>query len=190
MAQNADNVHNGPARIWLGVTNPATGIPPTPMPHTAGVPATGTEVGFTDGDALFRKNKTTFEINAEQAMGPIAVGLTSEVVEVEFTAMERVYATLQAAFDNVGTVNDGVRMLFYGGGMQYNLRTQTVYMSSPRPNQAGKYEVSVIYKAYTVSGFETGYRKSAGSVYKITLRGLQDTTRSVSDQLYQFSIEK
>jgi hypothetical protein len=190
MSQDALNVHNGPARIWLGMTAPASGIPPTWALHTAGVPATGTEVGFTDGDAVFRKNKTTFEINAEQAMGPIAVGLSGEIVEVEFTALERVYTTLQAGFDNAGTVNDVTRMGFYGGGMQYPIRTQTVFMSSLRPNQAGKYEISMIYKAYNTSGIETSYRKGAGSMVKMVLRGLQDTTRSVGDQLYQFSIEK
>ena len=190
MAQNADNVHVGPVRIFLGVTNPASSIPPTWMPHTAGVPAVGTEVGYTQGDAIFRKAKETGEIMAEQAMGPIGTYMTSERVEVEFNALERVYATLQAAFDNTGTVNDGTRMGFFGGGLQYPTRTQSVMFSSPRPNQAGKYEISVIYKAYNVTGIETAYRKAGETVLKLTLRGLMDTTRVVGDQLYQTSIEK
>jgi hypothetical protein len=190
MAQIADNVHVGPARIFLGITNPASSIPPTWMTHTAGVPTPGTEVGYTDGDAVFRKSKETFEVNAEQALGPIAVGLTREVVEVEFVALERVYLTLQAAMDNVGTVNDATRMGFFGGGLQYALRTQTVFLSSPRPNQAGKYEISVIYKAYNVSPYEIGYRKGGASSLRMILRGLMDTSRVVGDQLFQHYIEK
>lgn len=191
MAQVAANVHVGPARIFLGITNPASGNPPTAAAHTAGVPTPGTEVGFTQGDAIFRKNKETNTIMAEQAMGPIGVYLTSEIVEIEFTAMERVFAALQAALDNTAGQLDtgGVRQLFWGGGSQYAIRTQSVLLSSLRPNQAGKYEVSVIYKAYNVSGYEIAYRKSGESTYRITLRGLFDTTRSVGDQLYQHYIE-
>ena len=187
---NAANVHVGPARIFLAVTNPATGNPPTAMPHTAGVPTPGNEVGYTEGDAIFRKTKETGEINAEQAMGPIGVFLTREIVEVEFTALERVYTTLQAAFDNTGSVNTGGRMMFWGGGAQYTIRTQSVFMSSLRPNQAGKYEISVIYRAYSVTGYEIAYRKAGASSYRVTLRGLFDTTRAVGDQMFQHYIEE
>lgn len=191
MAQDATNVHYGPARMFFGVTNPASSIPPTPMPHTAGVPTPGTEVGFTTGDTTFRKTKDIEEIRAEQALGPIASYITGEVVEVEFDALERVYASLQAAFDNTGTVNDANRMMFFGGGLAYTLRTQSFFFSSLRPNQAGKYEIGVIYRAFSVTGYEIGYRKAGGaSLYHITLRGLEDTTRVAGDRLYQYYIEK
>jgi hypothetical protein len=189
MALNADNVHVGPGRIFLGVTNPTTGIPPTWMPHTAGVPTPGTEVGYTTGDLNIRKVKETGEVQAEQAMYPIMTFMTSERVEVEFDALERVYASLQAAFDNTGTVNTGGRMGFFGGGSQYALRTQSVFVSSLRPNQVGMYEITVIYKAYVVGGYEIAYRKNAASTYRILLRGLMDTTRSIGDQAYQHYIE-
>jgi len=190
MAQSADNIHVGPARIFIGVTNPATGTPPTWMTHTAGVPTPGTEVGYTEGDAIFRLASEKTEIMAEQASGPVGVFETVERVEVEFTAQERVYETLRAAFENAGTVNDANRMGFYGGGQQRTVRTQSVFISSPRPNQAGKYEISVIYKAYNMSGYETAYRKGGAATYRLVLRGLADTSRSVGDQLYQHYIEK
>jgi hypothetical protein len=190
MAQAAENVHVGPGRIFLGTTKPATGKPQTVMPHNALVPTPGTEVGYTQGDMIIRKTKETGVVNAEQAMGPIATFLTAEGTEVEFTALERVYDTLRLAFDNVGTVNDANRMLFYWGGSQYALRTQSVFVSSLRPNQAGKYEITVVYKAYSVTGYEIAYRKSGASSYRVTLRGLFDTTRAVGDQLGQHYIEK
>lgn len=188
-AMVADNVHNGPARIWTGVTKPASSLPPTFVGHTAGVPADGIEAGYTEGDSIFRKGKTTVDINAEQAMGPIKVLLTGEIVEIEFVAMERVYNTLRAAFDNTGTINDATRMGFYGGGGQYALRKQSVFMSSPRPDFPGLYEISMIYAAVSVTGYETAYRKAAASTYRVILRGVFDTTRVIGDQLYQHSIE-
>lgn len=190
MSLNAANVHQGPGRIFINITNPASGDPPTAMAHTAGVPTPGVEVGYTTGDLIFRRTKETGLINAEQATGPIGAYLLGEGVEVEFTALERVYTTLQAAFDNTGQVHTGGRMLFYGGGSAYPIRTQTVFVSSLRPNQAGKYEISVIYRAYSVQGYETQYRKSGASEFKMILRGLFDTTRTVNDQLYQHAIEE
>jgi hypothetical protein len=190
MALVADNIHVGPGRIFLNVTNPVTGNPPTAIAHTAGVPTPGVEVGFTEGDLVFRKSKETGEINAEQAMGPVGVYMTMERVEVEFVALERVYTTLQAAFDNTGSSHPAGKMLFWGGGSQYSIKTQSVFVSSLRPNQAGKYEISVIYKAYNVTGYEIAYRKSGASSFRITLRGLFDTSRAVGDQLYQHYIEE
>lgn len=189
MALNADNVHVGPARIFLGVTAPATGTPPDDVTHTAGVPADGTEVGFTRGDAVFAKNTEKVEIEAEQSYTPIMVFPTREIVEVRFTAMERVYNALRAAFDNVGYDLDANRVKFYSGGQTFTLRTQTVCMTSARPNQAGLYEISFIYKAYSVTGYETPYRKSDASLYEVTLRGILDTSRDVGDQAYQHYIE-
>jgi hypothetical protein len=190
MAMSSENIHVGPARVWLGVTNPATGTPPTPMTHTAGVPSPGTEVGFTEGDFIVRKTKETFEVRPEQAGSPVMVVPISEMIEVEFVALERVYAALQAAFDNIGMVNDVNRMMFYSGGALAGIRTQSVFVSSLRPNQAGKYELTNIYKAFSVTGFEIAYRRAGASGYRMILRGLSDTSRAVGDQLFQYQIEK
>lgn len=188
MALNADNVHVGPGRVFLGITNP-TGAG-TVMGHTAGVPASGTEVGFTEGDMIIRKPTDKVEIMAEQSFSPIMVFPTLENVEVEFVALEKVYNTLRAAFDNVNTVDDGTKMMFYSGGQTFALRTQSVMVTSPRPNFPGRYEVTVIYKAYTVTGFEMAYRKAGAASYRIQLRGLTDTSRTIGDQLYQHYLEK
>jgi len=191
MALNPLNVHSGPARMFLNVTNPATGNPPTSAAHTAGVPTPGTEVGYTEGETTFRKVKTTGEINAEQALGPISTYLETETAEVVFTAMERVFATLQAAFDNTaGAADEAARMIFWGGGLQYPLRTQSVMTTSQRPNQVSKWEIGVLYRAYSVGGFETTYRKNGASTFAVTLRGLYDGTRTLGDQLFQFVIEE
>lgn len=190
MSQSAANIHLGPARIFLGVTNPASSDPPTWMTHVAGVPADGTEVGYTEGDTIFRVATDKTEIMAEQASGPVKVIETSERVECEFTALEKVYDTLRAGFEGAKNVNDGARMGWYSGGLNKVVRTQSVMLASARPDFAGKYEISVIYKAYNTTGYEAAYRKAGATSYRITLRGLNDSTRVVNDQLYQHYIEK
>lgn len=189
MALNADQVQIGPSRVWLAVTNPATGNPPTKMAHTAGVPASGTEVGYTTGDTTFSKGQEVVDIDAEQANSPIISFITTEIVEVRFTAMERTFKALQSVFHNNTSVQDGAGIFVYGGGGANTLRTQSVFFSTLRPAQSGKYEWAVVYKAYSVTGYETSYRKNAASTYAVTLRGQIDSSRDLGDQLFQYQIE-
>lgn len=191
MALTPDNVHVGPVRIFVNCTKPVTGDPPTKIAHTAGVPTPGDEVGYTEGDAVFSAKQAKTEINAEQSLDPIGAFVSSEVVQVTFTAMERTYKTLQQVFGNFKSATSGTEHLFYGGGaaVAQGVRTTCVVLTSPRPNQAGLFEVSVIYRAYEVEGYETAYRKSAPSTYKVTLKGLPDTTRVQNDQMFQHYIE-
>lgn len=192
MAQDNTEVHFGPGRIFLGAPAPASGLPPTWAPHTAGVPdGGGTEVGFTIGDLAFKVGKATNDITAEQVMGAIDIQRTDEMVSVEFEALQRDYVTLKAAFDTAGgSVNDVNRVGFYGGGQAIPLQSQTVFVSSLRPHQAGKFEISMIYRAVSVTGYEIAYKKSGASTYKVTMRGLFDTTRVDGDRLYQHYMEK
>jgi len=59
MSQNPANIHIGAARLFLNVTPPATGTPPTLITHTDGVPSSGVEVGYTQDAATFtyKQNK-------------------------------------------------------------------------------------------------------------------------------------
>lgn len=187
MSLNVNNVHIGPMRVWLNVTNPTTGTPPTAMAHTAGVPATGDEVGYTQGDAIFRKTNDVGEVMAEQATGPIAVFLKGEKIEVEFTTLEHTYQTLKATFDNVGNQDSGGRTIMYGGSASpYGIRTQSVMFSSLRPNFAGKYVVGLLYRAYSVNGFEAAFSRTKEATVKVILRALYDSARNDGDQYFQY----
>lgn len=190
MAQSESNIHIGAGRIWLGVTAPASGAPPTLMGHTNGVPATGTEVGHTEGNAVFTYKPTKDTIPSEQALSVVGVFTTDEMCQLTFKAQERVYQVLRAAFDSIGTVSDGSKDLFYGGGLTITPLTQAIMLSSARRDIAAKYEVLVIYKAVNMEGVEISYGKATRSTYQITLRGLADTTRTIGDQLFQWYREK
>lgn len=192
MAQNPQNIHIGAARIFLGVTAPATGTPPTLLPHVDGVPTTGTEVGYTQEAATFTYKQNKQEVEAEQSLNPVDVFVVNEECMIEFNAMEHVYNTLKTAFDNVGTVDDASKSLFYGGdgaGL-VSVTTQCVALTSRIRTAPTKFEVLVIYRVYNVEGIVMPYARTTPAVYKITLKGLTDTTRNAGDRLFQWFKEK
>lgn len=188
MAQNPQNIHIGAARIFLGVTAPATGVPPTPLPHVDGVPTSGTEVGYTQDAATFTYKQNKQEVVAEQSMNPVDVFVVSEEIQIEFTAMEHVFVALKAAFDNVGVDNNSNRMMFYGGdgGTLVNVTTQTVALTSRIRTAPTKFEVLCIYRVYNIEGISMPYNRTGEAVYKITLKGLVDTSRMAGDRLFQW----
>lgn len=199
MAQSAANILAGPARIFLGGATgvlPVSGAPPALFQHTNGVPSglqTGfTEVGFTEGPVEFSYKPTKIEINPEQSYMPVDVFLSDEMAEVKFKAMERVYVMLTTGFDNVGTVTDVNKDLWYfGNGTSIiTIKTQCVMFSSPHRDNGAKFGIGVLYKAYNVEGVKLAFTKTAPSTYEVTMRGLADVTRTAGDQGGQFFHEK
>lgn len=192
MALTPGRIHGGGARLFVGITAPTTGTPPTLMGHTDGVPASGTDVGATEGDTTFRYKAEKKSIPAEQSLADVDVMTISEMAEFEFTAKEQTYVTLQRAFDNIGTVSDSSKELFYAGNGTNILapRTEAVMLTSRQRNAPTKFIVTVIYKAFSVNGYEMPFKKNGESVFKVLLRGLADTSRDAGDQLFQHFFEK
>ena len=189
MAQNAANIHVGPARIFIGVTAPASGAPPTLMSHTAGVPATGTEVGHTSGNTVATFQNVKQDINSEQSFGVVDTYATGQTLEITMTCQERVYTLLQKLFEGLGTVTDGSKDLFYGGG-PISVPSYTVMLTSPLRQDPTKFEVFVGYRMQSVSAMPLTYSRTDVSMIPVTIRGTHDTTRTVGDQLFQFYREK
>jgi hypothetical protein len=192
MAFNAARIHGNAARIFMGMTAPTTGLPPTLATHTNGVPGTGIEVGYTEDEAMIRYKGEKQAIPAEQALANVDVMTVSELAEIEVTVKEHTYATLQRAFDNIGTVSDGSKDLFYFGGGSSVLqpRTECVFLSSRQRNAPTKFIIMVLYKAYCEVGYETGYTRKKESLYKLKFVGLADGARNDGDQLGQWFYEK
>lgn len=192
MAQNPANIHIGAARIFLGVTPPVSGSPPTLTPHTDGEPTTGTEVGYTQDAASFTYKQNKQEVVAEQSLNPVDVFVVNEEISIEFTAMEHVYTTLKAAFDNVGSIDDASKMLFFGGdgGGLVSVQTQCVVLTSRIRTAPTKFEVLTLYRVYNMEGVSIPYNRTGEAVYKITLKGLTDTSRQAGDRLFQWYREK
>ena len=189
MAQDADKIHIGPGRIFFGVTNPTTGTPhPSLMSHTAGVPASGTEVGHTTGDTVVTFQNVKSDIDSEQAFGVVGTYATGQTLEMTFTVQERVYAILQKLFEGVGSDTQAGYHLFHGGG-PITVPSFGVMISSPRRTDTTLFEVFVGYKMEMVSPVTLTYSRATRSLIPVTLRGVHDTARDVNDQLFQYVIE-
>jgi hypothetical protein len=189
MAQEAKNIHIGPARIWLGVTVPAGSPPAEWMGHTNGVPATGVEVGHTEGNATFmyRSNKT--DIESEQAFGVVDQFVASESSELRFTAQERTADAIKFAFDSYGSSSDASHIGAWGGGAPVNPLTRAIFMSSPRRDNPAKFEFILVYKGISGNGLTLTYSRANKSTYEIVVRPIVDTTRPAGDQLFQWKRE-
>jgi hypothetical protein len=187
MSQNASNIHIGPARIFLNVTPPATGVPPTPVPHVDGVPTSGVEVGHTEGDSVFNYNITYDELRSEQNFGVIEVFPTDEMCELKFVAMERTLEMMRMAVGNIGESITGAHQMFYGGTHPniIQVRTTGVVLTARLRHDPTKFETIMIYRAYSVEGAPFTYSRTTPSKMQITLRGLSDTTRQQGDYLFQ-----
>lgn len=192
MGQNASNIHIGAARIFVGVTPPATGLPPTLLTHVDGVPTTGTEVGYTRDAATFTYKQNKQEIQAEQSLNPVGVFVTTEEAQIEFTAMEHIYNTLRIAFDNVGMSNTDARALFYGGdgGGLVDVLTHCVALTSRIRTDPTHFEVLCLYNVYNVEGIVMPYQRTTEAMYKITLKALVDGNRVLGDRIFQWYREK
>lgn len=200
MGFNAANIIAGPARIFIGtysgVVLPVTGLPPTLFAHTAGVPSglqTGfTEVGYTSGPVNFDYKSTKVEINPEQSFMPVDVFCSDEMTKVSFTALERTYAALRAAFDSVGQVSDSNKDLYYFGNGTSIITPSVfgVFFSHCHRDNGNKYTYACVYRAYNAEGVKLAFEKKKETSYAVTLTGLADTTRTAGDQGGQFVNEK
>lgn len=192
MALNPNEIHIGPANIYIGVTAPATGAPPTWMTHTNGVPGTGTHVGATIDETVFTWTTEKEDLMAEQVMGVLDMYITGQGGELTFTAQERTLELMQKTFDNIGMVDDVTRMGFYGGGGGSIIQVQytCIFLSSLRRDLVGKYEILVLYKGVSTEPMPLTYSRTSPSTYECAFRALPDTDRDEGDQIFQFSREK
>ena len=192
MAVAPGKVMAGPYRVFVGVTAGATGTPPTYVSHTDGVPATGTEVGLTEGDSIVRYGQTKELIMAEQELGPVDVFVKDEMAAIELTCLEHTYNTLKQALDNVGVDSQaGADSLYFGGGTSVLApRTQCVFFSQRQRNAPTKFVIWVFYKVVNITPAELNYGKSNKSRYKLQLAALADTTRNAGDRIGYHQFEK
>lgn len=192
MALTPGRIHGGAARIFVGVTAPATGTPPTLMGHTDGVPASGSDLGATQGDSILRIKATKKPIEIEQSLAAVDVLTIAEMAEIEFTCLEHVHVQIQRAMDNVGVVSDGAKDLYYFGNGTSILapRTEAVMITSRQRNAPTKFIVTVLYKCFFDSGLELPFRRQGESVFKHKVIALADVTRNAGDQMGQHVFEK
>jgi hypothetical protein len=196
MAIQANEIHVGPANIFMDVTAPDTapaqGSDPTWLAHLNGVPSSGIHVGATLGEAVFTWTSEKTEIVAEQVMGVLDMFISNQGATLTFTAEERTYQLMKHTFDNIYSVNNATRLGFTGGGGGTILPIiyTTIAVTSGRRDIAGAFEVLVLYKCVSINAMPLTYSRVAPSTYAVQFRCLPDTTRTDGDQIFQFSREK
>ena len=185
MSVTIARIHAGAGRVFVGVTVGVTGTPPTYITHTDGVPGSGTDVGGTQGDAIFSYVATKKEIEIEQSLAPVKVIAINEIASIECTVLEAVYTTLQYALDNVGKEDIAAGEAFYFGDGTSILAPTTgcVMVTSRQPDAPTKFWIVVLYKCYVAEAFKLPFSKAKETTYKLTLKGLADLTRNAGDRV-------
>jgi hypothetical protein len=196
---DAKKIHVGAGNIYVGVTAPATGsLPtgPTMLAHTAGIPATGVNVGHTFGGATFTYTPAKADIESDQSHGVVDTYVTGESCSLTFTIQERSAEALKLAFDAIGHIDDAAKTMFFAGGI-YGVTSTCIALVSKRRNGLGaglvpaaKYEVLVIYKAQSMDPVSMAYSRTEPGRVAVTIRGVHDDTRDDMDQLFQWYREK
>lgn len=202
MALTAANIRVGAGRVYMGVTPPAAGVA---LSITNGVPATGTEVGLTEGEAVFTYEVTYFESMAEQSLAVVAVFATEEAAQLEFTMKEYSQANINdflAAMvqtANVAAPGDAATMDIHEGGRILGIAAgagevtlQATVLVAPIPNTSGvdqRYTYVLLHQAYQSEAAAVRYTKTGDSLLKVTFKAVADLSRGDFATLFQVGIE-
>ena len=124
---NPSLIRLGPGRVYIGVTAPATGVP---LALVTGAPATGTDVGLTEGETLFTFDVEYDEEVADQVLPIVAVFAKGESATLEFTMKQYAATQLQAVMQQGALVTDDgttpkTDMIKFGG-TAYEVRNYPV----------------------------------------------------------------
>lgn len=192
MALDPSKIRLAPGHIYIGSTPPATG---SRLDLTAGAPSDGTEVGLTEGEALFTFEVDYIEEMADQVLPAVAVFARGESATLEFTMKEYVAANLVDALQQTNLiVDDGASPkydLMQFGGQNYAVTKQSVTVISEIPNTSPqRYTLVMLYTAYQSESFKARYTKDGSTVLKTTFKGIADTARNNPDMLGQLVVER
>lgn len=188
MSFQVDRIECGPARLFAGVTNPASGAPPTWVTHTAGVPSSGTEVGLTEGDTVVEIQSEKKAIEAEQFYAPVEVYMTTQSAKLTFTAKEMTVAALKLALDNIGQQTTGSLEGFYfgSGAGSFAVMKTSIFFSARRRDDPSKYIIGLLYRAYASKPLTLPMSRTKESTFPVELSALADVTRTPGDCIGQF----
>ncbi len=188
---DATKIHQGPGKLWLNVSVPASGS--RLVIDAAGAPTEGTPLfaGATDGAATVVLSPKLEEITADQVAAPIDVVMTGEAESVEVTLKESDLAKLQN-FIAHGTFSTGSDVNLPSGAQAYEeisfggivpVPKTSVAVVSPRRDDPGKFVVSQLYQAYQAEAIQLPFQRGKETSYKVKFQGLGDASRPAGDQV-------
>lgn len=188
---DATKIHQGPGKLWLDVSVPASGS--RLVINAAGDPTSGTPtfVGATEGAATVVLAPKLEQIEADQVAGPIDVVMTGEAESIEVTLKESDLAKLKR-FIVHGTFSSGTDTNLPAGSQTYEeisfggvlaIPKTSVAVISPRRDASSKYVVSQLYQAYQAEAIQLPFQRGKETTYKVKFDALADTTRAAGDQV-------
>jgi len=195
MALDPTKIRVAAGRLYVGVTAPATG---SPLALVTGVPASGSEMGLTQGESVMTYEVTYDEELADQVLSPVAVFATQESLQLEFSLLEYVAANVNDFLQQAGlTTNDGTTPktdLFKMGSMSPTgaaVALQSIALVSSIPGTSPqRYTIVMLYQAYQSAPGTARYTGEGSTVMKCTFRAMPDMARNDGDFLGQVVIER
>jgi hypothetical protein len=188
---DATKIHQGPGKLWLNVSVPASGS--RLLINAAGDPTAGTPIfaGATEGAATVLLAPKLDPITADQVAAPIDVVMTGEAASIEVTLKESDLAKLKnfVAHGSYTTGTDtglpsgaqAYEEIAFGGTM--SIPKTSVAVISPRRDAASKFVVSQLYSAYQAEAIQLPFQRGKETTYKVKFEGLADPARSAGDQV-------
>jgi len=188
---DATKIHQGPGKLWLGVTVPTTGN--RMLIDTTGMPTAGTPIfaGATEGAATVALAPKLEEISADQVAAPVDVVMTGEAESIEITMKQSDLALLKN-FVVHGLFSTGTDTGLPAGFQSYEeisfggviaIPKTSVAVVSPRRDAASKYVVSQLYQAYQAEAIQLPFQRGKETTYKVKFDGLADPARIAGDQV-------
>ena len=188
---DATKIHQGPGKLWLNVSVPASGS--RLLINAAGDPTAGTPVfaGATEGAATVLLSPKLEAITADQVAAPIDVVMTGEGASIEITLKESDLAKLKNFIVN-GAFTTGTDTGLPAGVQSYEeisfggtlaIPKTSVAVISPRRDSASKFVVSQLYQAYQAEAIQLPFQRGKETTYKVKFEGLADPSRAAGDQV-------
>ena len=207
MALNAANIRVGAARIYMGTVAPPSGNPLTfdangvPLESDYATPS-GTEVGLTEGEAVFTYEVTYLDVMAEQSLAIVGVFATEENAQLEFTMKEITNDNIAAFLSSLAVETDGVGAggltdIFEGGHCGSDLSLTSLVLVAPAcgvfPDTGTgsiEREYIMLFQAYQSESSALRFTKGGEQLMKVTYKGVADLTRQSGRTLFQIGIER
>jgi hypothetical protein len=189
MGLDVDKLSIGPARLYVGGTNPASGA--VVSVDASGVPGNnGVEVGLTEGPATFHVAGDIREVFAEQALAPLRAVQESEEVTLTFTLKEIDFAKLQRYLRGSNFTSTPTHNNVTGGGNACISSFVADLVHWDVCDGVSIYTIIHLHKAFMNGPFDVSFSKGEESMVEVELKGLADVTRAAGDQVYQISQRK
>lgn len=196
MAFDPTKIRVAAGRIYFGVTNPTTG---DPLALTSGVPATGTEIGLTQGESVVTYDVTYDDIMSDQVLGVVAVFATKEELTLEFTMLEYTATQMNSFLQNSALTTDNISdpntdlftigNLADGDGSFVDL--SSIYLVSPIPGTTPqRFTIVGLYQAYQSEKAAMRYTREGPTVQKSNFKAIADLARDPGDYLGQIVVER